>query len=68
MVNMLAEMGIRTGIDLVSLIGAVRAAESSLGVTFAGQLIRAERSCDLHPAPCADPQASPLVNARNVWR
>lgn len=55
MVNMLAEMGIRTGIDLTSLIGAVRAAESTLGVTFAGQVIRAGRSCDLHPAPCAWP-------------
>jgi hydroxymethylglutaryl-CoA lyase len=51
MANMLADMGIETGIDLVSLIAAVRAAQSTLGLTFVGQVIKAGRSCDLHPAP-----------------
>jgi hydroxymethylglutaryl-CoA lyase len=49
MVHMLAEMGIETGIDLVALLNAVREAEGILGMTFPGQVIKAGRSCDLHP-------------------
>jgi len=51
MVHMLQEMGIETGIDLPALIEAVRAAEKLLGMTFTGQLIKAGRSCELHPLP-----------------
>jgi hydroxymethylglutaryl-CoA lyase len=50
-VHMLEEMGIETGIDQVALIEAVREAEKTLGMTFPGQVIKAGRSCDLHPAP-----------------
>ena len=49
MVHMLGEMGVDTGIDLVALVGAVRQAESLLDMTFPGQVIKAGRSCDLHP-------------------
>jgi hydroxymethylglutaryl-CoA lyase len=48
-VHMLHEMGIDTGIDLQALLGAVRDAEKTLGSTFPGQVIKAGRSCDLHP-------------------
>ncbi|MFC2029948.1 hydroxymethylglutaryl-CoA lyase [Chloroflexota bacterium] len=51
MVNMLADMGVATGIDLVALIETVRTAEKTLGMTFAGQVIKAGRSCELHPVP-----------------
>lgn len=51
MVNMLADMGIETGIDVEVLLAAVRQAEDVLGMTFAGQVIRAGRSCDLYPSP-----------------
>jgi len=51
MVNMLAEMGIETGINLMALVEAVREAERTLKMTFPGQLIKAGRSCDLHPMP-----------------
>jgi hydroxymethylglutaryl-CoA lyase len=49
MVHMLTEMGIDTGIDLVALVEAVRQAERLLGLAFPGQVIKAGRSCDLHP-------------------
>jgi hydroxymethylglutaryl-CoA lyase len=49
--HMLEEMGIETGIDQAALIGAVRDAETIMGMTFPGQVIKAGRSCDLHPAP-----------------
>jgi hydroxymethylglutaryl-CoA lyase len=51
MVHMLAEMGIYTGVDLVALVEAVRQAETVLGITFPGQVMKAGRSCDLHPVP-----------------
>lgn len=50
-VHMLHEMGIGTGIDLENLLDAVRDAEKTLGITFPGQVIRAGRTCDLHPQP-----------------
>jgi hydroxymethylglutaryl-CoA lyase len=50
MVHMLHEMGIDTGIDLPALLAAVREAERLLGMTLPGQVIRAGRSCDLHPS------------------
>jgi hydroxymethylglutaryl-CoA lyase len=50
-VHMLHEMGISTDIDLPRLLDAVRQAERMLDVTLTGQVIRASRSCDLHPLP-----------------
>ena len=58
MVHMLEEMGIDTGIDLLALVKAVRQAESSLGLTFPGQVIKAGRSCDLHPLPLDSEQST----------
>lgn len=53
-VHMLHEMGITTEVDLPRLLDAVRQAERRLNVTFSGQVIRAGRSCDLHPLPQRD--------------
>jgi len=50
-VHMLHEMGVATGIDLLGLLGAVRQAERTLDMTFPGQVIKAGRTCDLHPLP-----------------
>ena len=52
-VHMLHEMGIATHIDLPRLLNAVRRAERMLDMTFPGQVIKAGRSCDLHPLPNA---------------
>jgi hydroxymethylglutaryl-CoA lyase len=49
--HMVMEMGIEAGIDQLALIEAVREAEKILGMTFPGQVIKAGRSCDLHPFP-----------------
>jgi hydroxymethylglutaryl-CoA lyase len=51
MVHMVHEMGIETGIDLPMLIDVVRRAEQHLKLEFTGQVIKAGRSCDLHPLP-----------------
>jgi hydroxymethylglutaryl-CoA lyase len=51
MVHMLHEMGLATGIDLPALLTAVQEAEQILGMTFVGQVIKAGRSCELHPLP-----------------
>jgi hydroxymethylglutaryl-CoA lyase len=53
MVHMLHEMGIATGIDLPALLAAVQEAEPLLHVPLSGQVIRAGRTCDLHPLPTA---------------
>jgi len=50
-VHMLHEMGVSTGIGLPRLLDAVREAERALGTRFPGQVIKAGRSCDLHPLP-----------------
>jgi len=50
---MLHEMGIATGIDLPALLAAVQEAEPLLHVPLSGQVIRAGRTCDLHPLPTA---------------
>jgi len=50
-VCMLHEMGIATGVDLPGLLDAVRQAEEILDFEFPGQVIKAGRSCDLHPMP-----------------
>jgi hypothetical protein len=46
-------MGITTRIDLPRLLDAVRQAERILDMTFAGQVIKTGRSCDLHALPNA---------------
>ena len=50
-VHMLHEMGIATSVDLPGLMEAVRQAERVLDFEFPGQVIKAGRSCDLHPMP-----------------
>jgi hydroxymethylglutaryl-CoA lyase len=50
-VHMLHEMGIATHIDLPRLLHAVREAERILNLTLPGQVLKAGRSCDLHPLP-----------------
>ena len=49
MVYMLHEMGIETGINLPTLLEAVREAEKVLRLEFPGQLIKAGLGSDLHP-------------------
>ena len=53
-VHMLHEMRIATDIDLPRLLDAVQQAEQALDMTFPGQVIKAGRSCDLHPLPDRD--------------
>jgi len=50
-VHMLHEMGIATGIDLAALVQVVREEERRLDLPLVGQVIRAGRSCELHPLP-----------------
>jgi hydroxymethylglutaryl-CoA lyase len=52
-VHMLHEMGIDTRVDLPQLLDAVRQAQRLLDVPLTGQVIKAGRSCDLHPLPNA---------------
>jgi hydroxymethylglutaryl-CoA lyase len=54
MVHMLHEMGIETGIDLPALISAARLAEETIGEVLPGQVMKAGRTCDLHPMPALD--------------
>ena len=51
LVNMAHEMGIATGLDLQTLIGLSRTLPPLLGHDVPGQLMKAGRSCDLHPRP-----------------
>ncbi len=51
-VHMLEEMGIKTGIDLDGLINLSRELEKIIGRTLPGQVIKAGKTCDLHPMPC----------------
>lgn len=51
MAHMLEEMDVETGIDQLALIESVREASKLLNLTFPGQVIKAGRSCDLHPIP-----------------
>jgi hydroxymethylglutaryl-CoA lyase len=51
MVHMLHEMGIGTGIDLPALIATARLAEEIIGYVLPGQVMKAGRTCDLHPMP-----------------
>ena len=51
MVHMLHEMGIETGIDLPALISTAQLAEEVIGEVLPGQVMKAGRTCDLHPLP-----------------
>lgn len=53
LVNMCDEMGIATGLDLAVLIQLARSLPPLLGHDVAGQVMKAGRNCDLHPAPVA---------------
>ena len=53
LVNMCEEMGIATGIDLPLLIAMSRRLPQLLGHDTAGQVAKAGRNCDLHPAPAS---------------
>lgn len=51
LVNMCEEMGIETGIDLSHLLKMSRRLPALLGHEMPGQVAKAGRNCDLHPAP-----------------
>ncbi len=51
LVNMLEEMGISTGVDLVELLACARLAERIVGERLPGQVMKAGRTCDLRPIP-----------------
>jgi hydroxymethylglutaryl-CoA lyase len=51
LVNMCDEMGIDTGIDLPHLLTLSRTLPALLGHEMPGQVAKAGRNCDLHPAP-----------------
>lgn len=51
LVNMCDEMGIETGLDLPHLLTLSRRLPALLGHDMPGQLAKAGRNCDLHPAP-----------------
>jgi len=54
MVHMLHEMGIETGIDLPALISTAQLAEETIGEVLPGQVMKAGRTCVLHPMPALD--------------
>jgi len=51
LVNLCAEMGVETGIDLDRLIELSRTLPALLGHDTPGQVAKAGRNGDLHPAP-----------------
>ena len=51
LVNLCDEMGIHTGIDLPHLLQMSRRLPTLLGHELPGQVAKAGRNCDLHPAP-----------------
>jgi len=51
LVNMCEEMGIQTGIDLPHLLQMSRRLPALLGHEMSGQVAKAGRNSDLHPAP-----------------
>jgi hydroxymethylglutaryl-CoA lyase len=53
LVNLCEEIGIETGIDLPKLIALSRRLPALLGHEVPGQVAKAGRNCDLHPAPAA---------------
>ncbi|WP_295516538.1 hydroxymethylglutaryl-CoA lyase [uncultured Pseudomonas sp.] len=53
LVNLCAEIGVETGIDLDRLIALSRTLPALLGHDTPGQVAKAGRNCDLHPPPAA---------------
>lgn len=53
LVNLCAEIGVDTGIDLQRLIELSRTLPALLGHDTPGQVAKAGRNCDLHPPPAA---------------
>ncbi|MDQ0509228.1 hydroxymethylglutaryl-CoA lyase [Ancylobacter amanitiformis] len=51
LVHMLDEMGVTTGVDLEKLVSLARGLPDLLGHDIPGQVAKAGRSADLHPAP-----------------
>ncbi|SAK73326.1 hydroxymethylglutaryl-CoA lyase [Caballeronia temeraria] len=51
LVNMCEEMGIPAGVDLQKLIALSRTLPALVGHEVPGQVAKAGRNCDLHPAP-----------------
>jgi hydroxymethylglutaryl-CoA lyase len=51
MVNMLEDMGIDTGVNLAKLLVCAKLAEETVGEKLPGQVMKAGRTCDLHPVP-----------------
>lgn len=51
LVHMLDEMGVNSGVDLVRLLELARALPAAIGHDIPGQVAKAGRSGDLHPAP-----------------
>lgn len=54
LVNLCDEVGIDTGIDLPLLLDLSRTLPALLGHELPGQVVKAGRNCDLHPAPNLD--------------
>ncbi|AIR87732.1 hydroxymethylglutaryl-CoA lyase [Pseudomonas cremoricolorata] len=54
LVNLCDEVGIDTGIDLSLLLELSRTLPALLGHDLPGQVVKAGRNCDLHPAPNFD--------------
>ncbi|GAB3626116.1 hydroxymethylglutaryl-CoA lyase [Pandoraea terrae] len=57
LVNLCDEIGIETGIDLPALMALTRGLPALLGHDVPGQVAKAGRNCDLHPAPPSMPDA-----------
>ncbi|MGY4630216.1 hydroxymethylglutaryl-CoA lyase [Bradyrhizobium sp. USDA 4486] len=51
LVNLCQEVGLNTGLDLEALIALSRELPSIVGHPVPGQVAKAGRACDLHPAP-----------------
>jgi hydroxymethylglutaryl-CoA lyase len=51
MVNMLEDMGITTGVELPKLLACAMLTEEIVGEKLPGQVMKAGRTGDLHPAP-----------------
>lgn len=61
LVSMAHEMGLSTGLDLDALIGVSRGLPRLVGHGVPGQVSKAGRPCDLHPAPGRGEQAPPRI-------
>ncbi|QFR33589.1 hydroxymethylglutaryl-CoA lyase [Ancylobacter sp. TS-1] len=59
LVHMLDEMGVASGVDLARLLALARALPALIGHDISGQVAKAGRSTDLHPAPANRHPAAP---------